>query len=176
MTNILKKYILILFLVFCYACSSEIQTPTKMDTRAADKEAILNVYSTWNEAVESGDREGYLSVLHNEIRMVPQSAPDIVGIEAYGEFLIPVFNNASYKIINLSDWDIDFIGNDIAQVRYDYIIEVTIKSETEIITDSKAALSKLSNNLKYNDLVIRGTDGQWKVLRHMWNAGYERAS
>ena len=143
MTNILKKYILILFLVFYYACSSEIQTPTKMDTRAADKEAILNVYSTWNEAVESGDREGYLSVLHNEIRMVPQSAPDIVGIEAYGEFLIPVFNNASYKIINLSDWDIDFIGNDIAQVRYDYIIEITIKSETEIITDSFHLLGNL---------------------------------
>jgi ketosteroid isomerase-like protein len=176
MTNILKKYILILFLVFCYACSPEIQTPTKMGTRAVDKEAILNVYSTWNEAVEAGDRNGVLSVLHNKIRMVPQSAPDIVGIEAYGEFLIPVFNNASYKIINLSDWDIEFIGNDIAQVRYDYIIEITLKSKTKLITESKATLSKLSNNLKYNDLVVRGADGQWKVLMHMWNAGYERAS
>jgi hypothetical protein len=87
-----------------------------------------------------------------------------------------VFNNASYKIINLSDWDIEFIGNDIAQVRYDYIIEITLKSKTKLITESKATLSKLSNNLKYNDLVVRGADGQWKVLRHMWNAGYERAS
>lgn len=176
MSNRFKKYFLAISLVFCISCSSEMQKPTELDTRGIDKKEILNVYRTWNQAVEAGDREGYLSILHNEIRMVPQSAPDIVGIEAYGEFLIPVFENASYRIIKLSDWDIEFISNDIAQVRYDYIIEVIIKSETEIITDSKAALSKLSNNLKYNDLVVRDNDGRWKVLRHMWNAGYERAS
>lgn len=144
--------------------------------RANQKQAILDMYATWNKAVEAGDRAGYLALLHDDIRMVPQAAEDITGIDAYGKFLVPVFSNATYKVNRLTDWDIEFLSDDIAQVRYDYIIDITMIAGSDTITDSKAALSQMSNNLKYNDVVKRDSSGNWKVLRHMWNAGYERKS
>ena len=142
--------------------------------RESDNLAIQNIYKVWNAAVEAGDREGYLSILDDEIRMVPPDASDIVGIEAYAEFLIPVFANAQYKITHLSDHEVEFLSQDAAVVRYDYIVDVTLGKDVEVITESDAALDQMSNNLKYQDLVRRQKDGSWKVLRHMWNNGYER--
>ena len=142
--------------------------------RESDNFAVQNVYKIWNAAVEAGDREGYLSILDDDIRMVPSGAPDIYGIEAYAEFLISVFANAQYKITHLSEHDVEFISRDTAVVRYDYIIDVTLGQGVEVITDSKAALDQLTNNIKYQDILRRQEDGSWKVLRHMWNDGYAR--
>lgn len=161
----------------CDAGNSQVTITDKAEKNyesAESTQAILDLYTRWNDAVEAGDREGYLSILHNDIRMVPQAAEDIIGIKDYGEFLIPVFANASYQVTPLTGWDIEFLSEDTAQVRYDYIIDITMKGDVDTITDSEAALSQMSNNLKYNDVVKRDASGSWKVLRHMWNAGYER--
>lgn len=168
--NHLLIWLTVLSVLFAVAGNAEQENTS----RESDVKAIEGLYHTWNSAVETGSREKYLSILDDNIRMVPPGAQDIVGIKNYAQFLIPVFANAAYKITHIGALDIEFLGDDFAVARYDYIVDVTMESGVDVITDSDAALDLLSNNLKYNDVLRRQADGSWKVLRHMWNAGYAR--
>ena len=138
-----------------------------MTNENKDKDEIINLYKTWNEAVEAGNREGYLALLDQDIRMTPPGAPDIIGWDAYAEFLIPVFDSASYTITPVSDYQIEVL-DDIALARYDYIVGVSLKEGVEGI-EQAGALNQQESNLKYSDVLRRQTDGSWKVLRHTWN-------
>lgn len=138
-----------------------------MTTEQNDKDAIVTLYKAWNEAVETGSREGYLALLDQQIRMTPPGAPDIVGWDAYAEFLIPVFDSASYTITPVSNYDIEVL-DDIALARYDYIVGVSLKEGVEGV-EQAGALNQQESNLKYSDVLRRQTDGSWKVLRHTWN-------
>jgi ketosteroid isomerase-like protein len=148
-------------------------TPAASDSQLAqqeitDKAAVAQLYATWLSAVEEGDRQQYVDLLDENITMVPPGAADIVGREAYAKFLIPVFDNAEYKIESLGDIDIQIEG-DIALARYDYIVYVSMKAGVANITDSAAALDQMVNKSKYLDVLKRQADGGWKVLSHMWN-------
>jgi len=138
-----------------------------MTTEHNDRDAIVTLYKAWNEAVENGNREGYLALLDQEIRMTPPGAPDIVGKNAYAEFLIPVFDSASYTITPVSDYDIEVL-DDIALARYDYIVGVTLNEGVEGV-EQAGALNQQESNLKYSDVLRRQPDGSWRVLRHTWN-------
>lgn len=138
-----------------------------MTTEHNDRDAIVTLYKAWNEAVENGNREGYLALLDQEIRMTPPGAPDIVGKNAYAEFLIPVFDSASYTITPVSDYDIEVL-DDIALARYDYIVGVTLNEGVEGV-EQAGALNQQESNLKYSDVLRRQPDGSWNVLRHTWN-------
>ena len=168
----IKTIILFIATAFLSACTSNGAPVIASTSYDKDIASITALYKTWNTAVEAGDREGYLGILDDNIRMVPPGAADIIGKQAYAQFLIPVFANAQYEIVYLNDLQIEIISPDIAVARYDYIIDVTMNSDVEKITESDAALDQASNNTKYHDVLKRQTDGSWRVLRHMWNDGH----
>ena len=151
-------------LVSSYSPESEARTEN-----GSDIVEIRELYRAWITAVESGDRDSYVSLLDENIRMIPPGAADVVGRDAYAEFLIPVFKNSEFSVTVLGDWDIEVLG-DVALARYDYIIERRLRGDVGR-SDSRGAPNQLgSNSNKYFDVLLRQRDGTWKVFRHMWNA------
>ena len=138
-----------------------------MATEQQDKEAITALYREWIVAVEQGSREGYLALLDEDIRMTPPGATDVISKAAYAEFLVPVFDSASYTITPIGDYDIEILG-DIALARYDYIVSVFL-NEGVAGVEQAGALNQQVSNLKYSDVLRRQADGEWRVLRHTWN-------
>jgi ketosteroid isomerase-like protein len=138
-----------------------------MNEHTDDTKAIVALYKAWIVAVETGDRQGYLAHLDQNIRMTPPGAVDVINKASYAEFLVPVFDSASYKITPVGDYDIEILG-DIAVARYDYIVSVFLNEGVEGV-EQAGALSQQESNLKYSDVLRRHEDGSWKVLRHTWN-------
>jgi uncharacterized protein (TIGR02246 family) len=137
------------------------------DHLQADKDAITQLYSLWQTAVENGDREGYVNVLDEQVTMIAPGAADIVGRDAYAKFLIPVFQHAEYRL-EFGEMQIDLLG-DYALVRYDCVVHISMAEGVDKITDNQAALDQLVNKAKYLDVLKRQDAGEWKVYRHMWN-------
>jgi len=158
----------ILFLTACDTSPGAITDRQLAEQATTDRAAIKQLYATWLIAVEEGDRQQYVDLLDENITMIPPGAGDIFSRESYANFLIPVFENAEYKVEPVGDIDIQILG-DVALARYDYTIYVTMKTGITNITDSAAALDKLVNRSKYHDVLVRQAGGGWKVLRHMWN-------
>lgn len=148
-------------------CGQSVNPPSEENLQA-DKNAITQLYDDWAAAVESSDRLGYLAVLDEDINMIAPGASDIIGRDAYGKFLLPVFQYATYRIERLGTPQIELMG-DYALVRYDYVVHITMAKGVDKITDNQAALDKLVNRAKYLDIVKRQDSGGWKVFRHMWN-------
>ena len=146
---------------------------SKTYNTSKDESDILKLYENWATAVENGDRQQYVNLLDESVVLIAPGAPDIVGRENYAKFLSPVFENATYKIEPQGKFDIELLG-DFALVRYDYIVNIVIKDGVDTITNSDAALTQLTNNSKYLDVLKRQNSGEWKVFRHMWNEGTKR--
>ena len=123
-----------------------------------DKKAIQELYQTRTIAVHKGDRDSYVATLDENVRMVPPGAKDVIGRDAYAEFLIPVMQEGKFEIIPRGDLEITVLG-DIALARYDYIVKVY----------EDGAESQESTDMKYSDVLRRQEDGTWKILLHMWN-------
>jgi len=138
-----------------------------MNAQDQDVAEIVALYKAWIVAVETGDRQGYLAQLDPDVRMTPPGAPDVISKDSYAEFLIPVFDSASYTITPVSDYEIEILG-DIAVARYDYIVSVLLNDGVEGVAQA-GALNQQESNLKYSDVLRRQADGRWKVLRHSWN-------
>jgi ketosteroid isomerase-like protein len=131
---------------------------------ADDKKAIQELYQTRNIAVHSGDRDSYVATLDENVRMVPPGAKDVIGRDAYAEFLIPVMQDGKFEIIPRGDLEITVLG-DIALTRYDYLINVYEDANKS----QDGAQSQESTDMKYCDVLRRQEDGTWKILLHMWN-------
>ncbi len=142
-------------------------TPEAPPDSAADIAAIEELYAKWRVAVETGDIAGYVASLDDEIVMMPPGGQDVVGVAAYEAFLGPVFEMASYKITPVSPFDIEIMG-DVALVRYDYVIRLTLADQDA--APAAGALTAQVNASKYFDVARRQQDGGWKVYRHTWNA------
>lgn len=130
-----------------------------------DIKAIQALYKTWDTAVQSGDRDTYVALLDENVRMIPPGAKDVIGKNAYAEFLIPVFEYGKYEIVPRGDLKIELLG-DIALTRYDYIVNIYEGADS---IEQSGALNQESNDMKYFDVLRRQEDGTWKVLVHMWN-------
>lgn len=133
---------------------------------AADVAAIEAMYAKWRTAVETGHIPGYLASLDDNITMIPPGGPDVEGVDAYEEFLGPVFTVASYRIETVSPAKIEVHG-DWALARYRYVIRLTMKDEGEV---AEGALTAPANDSKYFDVLKRQADGSWKTYIHTWNA------
>jgi len=131
---------------------------------ADDKKAIQELYQTRNIAVHNGDRDGYVATLDENVRMVPPGAKDVIGRDAYAEFLIPVMQSGKYEIVPRGDLEINVLG-DIALTRYDYLVKV-YEGATKM---QDGAQGQESTDMKYCDVLRRQEDGTWKILMHMWN-------
>ena len=67
-------------------------------TSASETREILDLYKTWVAAVEEGDIESYVSVLHEDVKLMPPTSEPFEGKEKYRAFLEPVFKSADYEI------------------------------------------------------------------------------
>lgn len=163
MTFFLRGLAASFVLVVLASCSPKAPPPDP----AADIAAIEELYSKWRTAVETGNIAGYIASLDDEIIMIPPGGQDVAGIAAYEEFLGPVFQMASYKITPVTPFDIEIMG-DVALVRYDYVVSLTLKNQDA--APAAGALTAQVNASKYFDVARRQQGGGWKVVRHTWNA------
>ena len=132
---------------------------------AEDKVAIEQVYADWRAAVETADIPGYVSVLADDVKLMPPDADAIVGKDGYGAFLVPVFDAATYNIDVIGDFEIDVFG-DTAIAEYEYVIHLSMKEGAEI-TEPGAITAAQSHN-RYFDVLRRNKTGEWQVWRHLW--------
>ena len=136
----------------------------------ADEKAVAAIealYADWRVAVETGDIDGYVAGLDENVRLLPPSAPAIVGAQNYAQFLVPVFDTATYKIEVVEAPTINVQG-DVAVSEYVYTIELTLKNPDQAITEP-GALTESRTTARYFD-VLRKTDAGWRVWRHAWQA------
>ncbi len=130
--------------------------------------AITKLYADWRAAVGNADIPGYVSVLHEDVVLMPPGAEDIVGASHYAKFLGPVFATATYAIEVISPPAVEVLG-DVAVARYEYVIHLKLKNPDQGITEP-GALTASRSAARYFDVLRRRSDGSWGVWRHTWNA------
>jgi uncharacterized protein (TIGR02246 family) len=133
---------------------------------ATEEAAIQKLYADWRVAVERGDIPAYIGVLHPDVRLFPPGAAPIVGAAGYGEFLVPVFASATYRIDVEKLQEVRVMG-DIAVAEYEYIINIDLKDPDSAITQP-GALTAARSRARYFDVLRKQTDGQWGIWRHLW--------
>ena len=135
-------------------------------TSASEIREILDLYKTWVVAVEEGDIESYVSVLHEDVKLMPPTSEPFEGKEKYKEFLKPVFTSADYEIDVKVEPSVEFLG-DVAIAEYEYVIYLKLKAgQSEI--DQPGALQATRNHNAYFDVLIKNSKGKWVVYRHTW--------
>ena len=133
----------------------------------ADIKAIEVLYAGWRHAVEHSNIDGYLAILHQDIRLLPPGAAAVQGRDNYGEFLAPVFDTATYAIEIERLQEIEVVG-DAAVAEYDYTIHLNLKNP-DVGVSEPGALTESSTSARYFDVLLRTEEG-WKVWRHSWQA------
>ena len=126
---------------------------------------IEALYASWRQAVEASDIQGYLGILHADVRLLPPGAAAVDGRDNYAKFLEPVFATATYKIEVHQYPQVEIVG-DAAIAEYDYTIFLTLKNP-DIAISEPGALTESSTTARYFD-VLRKEDGRWSVWRHSW--------
>ena len=135
-------------------------------TSASETREILDLYKTWVVAVEEGDIESYVSVLHEDVKLMPPTSEPFEGKEKYNEFLKPVFTSADYEIDVKVEPSVELLG-DVAIAEYEYVIYLKLKEgQSEI--DQPGALQATRNHNAYFDVLIKNSKGKWVVYRHTW--------
>ena len=133
---------------------------------ASETRQILDLYKTWVVAVEEGDIESYVSVLHEDVKLMPPTSEPFEGKEKYKEFLKPVFTSADYEIDVKVEPSVELLG-DVAIAEYEYVIYLKLKEgQSEI--DQPGALQATRNHNAYFDVLIKNSKGKWVVYRHTW--------
>ena len=146
------------FLLLCLSLASQGESEAESE--------ILGVYEAWRTAVEAGNIEGYVAVLHPDIALRPPGVPGLNGRDNYAEFLGPVFATATYEITIDNPPAVAVLG-DTAVVEYDYTI---LRHPTPGATDTLApgALVAVKTSAHYIDVVAKDGAGKWKVRLHSW--------
>ena len=127
---------------------------------------IEGLYATWRDAVEKGDRQAYVSLLHPQVRMLPPGAPAIDTADSYSEFLRPVFAMATYTIEVDQAPEVEVMG-DVAVAQYDYTISLNLKNPS-VGVSVPGALTASQTSARYFDVLRKTDTGQWLVWRHGW--------
>ena len=126
---------------------------------------IKTLYKNWHNAVMSGDIDGYINSLDQNISLIPPEGPVVSGVDNYRNFLKPVFRTTSY-VIEAGEYDIEIIG-DIAIVKNRTKVYLTYKDSDNNILP-KGALNKNITISDYLDILKRQDSGSWKCLVHSW--------
>lgn len=133
---------------------------------ALEEAAIQKLYADWRVAVESGDIPAYLKALHPNVRLFPPGAAPIFGSAGYGDFLVPVFASATYRIDVAKLQEVRVMG-DTAIAEYEYIINIDLKDPNTAITEP-GALTAARNRARYFDVLRKQENGSWGIWRHLW--------
>lgn len=133
---------------------------------ALEEAAIQKLYADWRVAVESGDIPAYLKALHPNVRLFPPGAAPILGSAGYGDFLVPVFASATYRIDVAKLQEVRVMG-DTAIAEYEYIINIDLKNPDTAITQP-GALTAARNRARYFDVLRKQANGSWGIWRHLW--------
>ena len=132
----------------------------------ADVEQIQQLYADYRVAVEGGSIDGYVAVLHPQVRLLPPGTPAIDGAEHYASFLEPVFATAEYRIDVERGPEISVVG-DLATAEYVYVVHLSLKNPDVGVTQ-EGALAAQRNRSRYFDVLRRKEDGRWAIWRHSW--------
>jgi len=146
--------------LLCVSLWANAKNVTDEDVRQIDA-----LYASWRAAVEGADVQGYVAVLHPQVRLLPPGAQAINGAANYGEFLGSVFAAATYEIEVLRAPEIQVLG-DVAVAEYDYTIHLHQK-DPEVGVSEPGALTAAQTTSRYFD-VLRKDGGKWSVWRHSW--------
>ena len=156
--SLLLIFTLILFGVNDFTIAKNINYET-------DIREIKLLYKDWHNAVMSGDIDGYINSLDQNISLIPPVGPVVSGVDNYRNFLKTVFKSTSY-IVDAGEYDIEIRG-DIAIVKNRTKVYLTFKNnENNILPEG--ALSKNITTSDYLDILKRQDNGSWKCLVHSW--------
>lgn len=176
-TTALRAILILCSLVLTHGCANSTSAPistssgTVATSNAAnsspvEEAAIQKLYADWRTAVENADIPGYLAVLHPDVQLYPPGAAPIIGSAGYGDFLIPVFASATYRIDIIKLQQVQVMG-DTAIAEYEYIINIDLKDPDSAITQP-GALTAARNHARYFDVLRKQADGRWGIWRHLW--------
>ena len=118
--------------------------------------AAQNIIEPWNRACIDRDWDAALSMCTEDMVFMPPGAPPVSG-EAIRPWL------DALPVIRAMDWSIDDLkeSGDIAYLRGPVRQTFEIEGQTEEFDG------------KYCDVMVRGTDGQWRFSLIIWNTNAE---
>ncbi|MGV0034402.1 MAG: YybH family protein [Candidatus Azotimanducaceae bacterium WSBS_2022_MAG_OTU7] len=134
---------------------------------AADEvKQIERLYEQWREAVAAADIPSYVSVLAPDVRLIPPGADVIEGAARYAQFLVPVFEAATYRIEVVTPPRVEVL-DDIAVAEYEYVIHLELKDPSQGVTEA-GALTASRTHARYFDVLKKNEAGKFRVWRHTW--------
>jgi len=146
---------LMLVLIIIMACG-QVSKKSPIDIES-EREAVIAEFKDLIVVSESGDVEGYMNHLSEDVVMMYSGQPAIVGTAKIRSFITNFFENYKFEFNPWQSNEIQVMG-DWALHRYSAIATITPKSGGESI--------KLDR--KYID-ILRKEAGSWKVTHHIYN-------
>ena len=131
--------------------------PDPAVAEGSDIEAIKGLHPRRLEAAAAVDIDAFLGFMTDDAAMMPPDAPAIAGHEALRSYFEEAFNAFEFDVRKPVS-DVTVIG-DWAFEDYTYELTMTPRAGGQPITESGKGMF----------VYRRGTDGQWRVARDVWN-------
>ena len=149
-----KITILLVTVIFVFnACTTEDKVDTQADVEAI-RNVSINIVEAWNE----GDYEGFMNSIDYNAILLPQNAPNIVGIEAIKSLYSNSFENFTF-IVNESIEEITVSGD------YGYVLGNWVGSMNPV-----DGSDTINFNNKTLDIYKKQPDGSWLMYRVMYSS------
>ena len=151
----MKKITFLLIAIFflATACTPVDKTDTEMDAKAIS-EVSKKVVEAWNE----GDYEGFMELIDNSAILLPQNAPNIVGIEAIKSLYSNSFENFTF-IVNESIDEITVSGD------YGYVLGNWVGSMNPV-----DGSDPINFNNKTLNIYKKQPDDSWLMYHVMYSS------
>ena len=137
-----------------------------LQASADEVRQIEKLYEQWRDAVATADIPSYVAVLDPDVRLIPPGADVIEGAAHYAQFLVPVFEAATYRIEVVTPPMVEIL-DDIAVAEYEYVIHLQLKDPSQGVTEA-GALTASRTEARYFDVLRKNEAGEFRVWRHTW--------
>ena len=124
-------------------------------TADSDRQKVEGVIEAWNDSVNSNDSERILTLVSDDLEMIPPGAPPAQGdaahklLESFFEFDLNL-NASTLELILTGDWAIR---------RYEYELTLTPKAGGESTGMRGQGIH----------LLRKEQDGSWRFAKDMWS-------
>ena len=151
----MKRLTILLVTVICVfiACTPVDKTNTEADVKAIS-DVSMKVVEAWNE----GDYEGFIKFFNEDAILMPQNAPNIVGIEAIKSLYSNSFENFTFEVKESIE-EITVSGD------YGYVLANWVGSMNPV-----DGSDPITFNNKLLDIFKKQPDGSWLMYRVMYSS------
>jgi len=157
--NSLLSFFALVFVIALFGCQreSEEQAGSEMISVKADVEALNEEVRKYDDAISSGNLDGFVELFTDDAVQMPNNEPIIVGKDEIRSRAEENFTNNTLKLTDTVEYTM--VTGDWAFVRGNYTIVITPKEGGADVTEVG----------KWIAVYQRQSDNSWKLYSEIWN-------